>query len=85
VREALPDVCIACPDGGFFVWARLPDHWSESAAVEAAARVGVPVAPGSWFGRTSGPAVRLSYSFHGPDALADAVWEPARAWGSLGG
>lgn len=83
LHAELPEVRFQRPRGGFFVWAGLPGHWSQRAAVEAAERAGVPVASGTRFGRGRG-YVRLCHSFHGPQALADAVSVLARAWGSLG-
>ncbi|GAB3153562.1 aminotransferase class I/II-fold pyridoxal phosphate-dependent enzyme [Microbispora hainanensis] len=53
------------PSGGFFLWV-------PGLCPEAAERTGVRVADGSRFGRTPGPAVRLSYSFNPPGELAAA-------------
>jgi 2-aminoadipate transaminase len=67
------DVPVPRPAGGFFVWLRLPNRYTESELVAAAERDGVPVAAGSRFGQTRGPAIRLAFSFHPPDRLADAA------------
>ena len=71
LRGAL-DFPVPRPAGGFFVWLR-PNRHSEAELVAAAERIGVPVAGGSRFGPTGEPAVRLAFSFHRPDRLADAA------------
>ncbi len=77
-----PEFRFTTPDGGFFLWVHLPDGYPEAEAVEAAARAGSPVVPGSRFGHGTGPAVRLSWSFHGPERLAEGARRLARAWTS---
>jgi 2-aminoadipate transaminase len=86
-RDALVDTLrgeldfpIPRPAGGFFVWLRPPDRYAEAALVAAAERAGVPVAAGSRFGRPQGPAVRMAFSFHPPDRLADAATRLAGSW-----
>jgi DNA-binding transcriptional MocR family regulator len=74
-----PEFRFTTPDGGFFLWITLPDGVTEEAAVAAAARAGAPVLPGSRFGRGSNTAIRLSWSFHGPDRLAEGARRLARA------
>jgi 2-aminoadipate transaminase len=81
LRDHLPaEFRFTTPQGGFFLWLQLPASLSEAAAVEAAAQAGTPVVPGSRFGRTSTPTIRLSYSFHGPDALIEGAERLAQAW-----
>ncbi|HEX5119883.1 MAG TPA: aminotransferase class I/II-fold pyridoxal phosphate-dependent enzyme [Pseudonocardiaceae bacterium] len=86
-RDALVDTLrgeldfpVPRPAGGFFVWLRPPDRCAESELVAAAERDGVPVAAGSRFGEARGPAVRLAFSFHPPDRLADAAARLSAAW-----
>jgi len=86
-RDALVDTLraeldfdVPRPAGGFFVWVRPPEGFAEAELVAAADRVAVPVAAGSRFGPTGEPAVRLAFSFHPPDRLADGATRLAAAW-----
>jgi enduracididine biosynthesis enzyme MppQ len=86
-RDALVDTLsgeldfpVPRPAGGFFVWLRPPDRYPEAELVAAAERSGVPVAAGSRFGQARGPALRLAFSFHPPDRLADAATRLATSW-----
>lgn len=86
-RDALVDTLraeldhdVPRPDGGFFVWLRPPARYAETDLVARAERAGVPVAAGSRFGHTGGPAIRLAFSFHPPDRLADAASRLAACW-----
>lgn len=79
LRDKL-DFPVPRPAGGFFVWLRPPDRGTEAELVAAAEREGVPVAAGSRFGHTDGPALRLAFSFHSPDRLADAAARLAACW-----
>ena len=74
-----PEFRFTTPDGGFFLWITLPEGVTEEAAVAAAARAGAPVVPGSRFGRGAEATIRLSWSFHGPDALTESARRLARA------
>jgi len=79
-----PAFHLTTPPGGFFLWCTLPDGITESAALTAAREAGTPVIPGSNFGTTPTPAIRLSYSFHTPTTLTEAAGRLAKAWSSLG-
>ena len=79
-----PGFHLTTPPGGFFLWCTLPDGITESAALTAAREAGTPVIPGSNFGTTPTPAIRLSYSFHTPTTLTEAAGRLAKAWSSLG-
>ncbi|MGZ4171771.1 MAG: aminotransferase-like domain-containing protein [Solirubrobacteraceae bacterium] len=78
------------PDGGMFVWARLPDGWDAGALLARALEHDVAYVPGAPF--FSGPpdraALRLSFTAHPPeeiarglDRLAQALAVPAPAAG----
>jgi 2-aminoadipate transaminase len=87
VRELgvrLPRTSCRLPQGGYYVWLRLPDEWDADHILPAALRHGVRYYPASTFYATKGPAnfMRLSYSFctveeiqEGVRRLADAVAE----------
>jgi 2-aminoadipate transaminase len=78
------------PDGGMFVWARLPEGWDASALLARALERDVAFVPGAPF--FSGPpdpaALRLSFTAHPPEEirtglarLADALASGAGAAG----
>lgn len=60
------------PDGGMFVWARLPDGWDAGALLPRALDRDVAYVPGAPF--FSGPpdvaTLRLSFTAHGPEEIA---------------
>jgi 2-aminoadipate transaminase len=60
------------PDGGMFVWARLPDGWDAAALLQRALDRDVAYVPGAPF--FSGPpdraTLRLSFTAHRPDEIA---------------
>jgi 2-aminoadipate transaminase len=60
------------PDGGMFVWARLPDGWDAGALLQRALDRDVAYVPGAPF--FSGPpdvaTLRLSFTAHGTDEIA---------------
>jgi 2-aminoadipate transaminase len=60
------------PDGGMFVWARLPDGWDAGALLQSALDRDVAYVPGAPF--FSGPpdpaTLRLSFTAHRPDEIA---------------
>jgi 2-aminoadipate transaminase len=60
------------PDGGMFVWARLPTGWDASEWLPRALERDVAYVPGEHF--FSGPpdraTLRLSFTTHGPDEIA---------------
>ena len=60
------------PDGGMFVWARLPDSWDAGVLLERALKRDVAYVPGAPF--YSGPpdhaTLRLSFTSHRPDEIA---------------
>ncbi|MFL5864066.1 MAG: aminotransferase class I/II-fold pyridoxal phosphate-dependent enzyme, partial [Solirubrobacteraceae bacterium] len=73
------------PDGGMFVWARLPDGWDAGTLLEQALRRDVAYVPGAAF--FSGPpdraTLRLSFTTHPPaeielglERLADLFASP---------
>jgi enduracididine biosynthesis enzyme MppQ len=88
-RDALVDALAAYlgervgfrrPAGGYFLWLRLPLEMNEATALQAAARAGVAVAPGSRFGPTRRPCVRLAYSAAPPALLRTSVQRLADGW-----
>ena len=80
LRSQLPDWRFVVPAGGLSVWCELPQPRS-SAVCDAAAGLGVRLAPGSAFGVEGGLESFLRIPFAlAPDVLTDAVGRIARAW-----
>ncbi len=59
------------PDGGMFVWARLPDGWDAGALLTRALAHDVAFVPGTPFfaGPPDAATLRLSFTAHGPDEI----------------
>ncbi|HEY1567525.1 MAG TPA: PLP-dependent aminotransferase family protein [Solirubrobacteraceae bacterium] len=74
------------PDGGMFVWARLPDGWDAGALLPRALDHDVAYVPGAPF--FSGPpdvaTLRLSFTAHRPDEIALGLERLARALATSG-
>jgi 2-aminoadipate transaminase len=70
------------PDGGMFVWARLPDGWDATALLPRALDLDVAYVPGAPF--FSGPAdpatLRLSFTAHPPEEIGRGLKRLARAF-----
>jgi len=71
------------PDGGMFVWARLPDGWDAAALLERALEQEVAFVPGFPFfaGAPDTAALRLSFTMHRPDEIAEGLRRLRAAWG----
>ena len=74
------------PDGGMFVWARLPDGWDAGALLQRALDRDVAYVPGAPF--FSGPpdvaTLRLSFTAHGPGEIALGLERLAQALAGSG-
>ena len=70
------------PDGGMFVWARLPDGWDAAELLDCALVHDVAFVPGFPFfaGPPDTAALRLSFTTHGPDEIAEGLARLRRAW-----
>ena len=70
------------PDGGMFVWARLPDGWNAAALLERALEHDVAFVPGYPFfaGPPDTAALRLSFTTHAPVEIAEGLRRLRRAW-----
>jgi 2-aminoadipate transaminase len=70
------------PDGGMFVWARLPDGWDAAALLERALEREVAFVPGYPFfaGEPDHAALRLSFTTHPPDEIAEGLRRLRSAW-----
>src|SRR5215207_7913911 len=70
------------PGGGMFVWARLPEGWDAAALLERALEQEVAFVPGFPFfaGRPDTAALRLSFTTHRPDEIAEGLRRLRVAW-----
>ncbi len=76
LREHLPEATFALPDGGYFVWLRLPSDLDARALAPAAARHGVAYLPGSVFAVDGGgdpSTIRLAFSCYSPAELVEGA------------
>jgi 2-aminoadipate transaminase len=70
------------PDGGMFVWARLPDGWDAHGLLRPALERHVAFVPGApFFAGPPDPAtLRLSFTAHPPAEIAEGLRRLRRAW-----
>jgi 2-aminoadipate transaminase len=70
------------PDGGMFVWARLPDGWDAAELLDRALARDVAFVPGFPFfaGPPDAATLRLSFTAHGPDEIAEGLGRLRSAW-----
>lgn len=70
------------PDGGMFVWARLPDGWDARELLDRALRREVAFVPGYPFfaGPPDHAALRLSFTAHDPAEIAEGLGRLRAAW-----
>ena len=81
LSEQLPQARFERPQGGYFVWLRLPSTLTASTLAAAAQRHGVVVAPGSGFLVDGGGehCVRLCFAAEPPNRIAEGVRRLAAA------
>jgi GntR family transcriptional regulator/MocR family aminotransferase len=74
-RCMLPGVSWAAPQGGFFVWLRLPDGLTADELFPTVAKAGVLFAPGSLFfpSLLPGPYMRLNFARQPVDAIEEGI------------
>ncbi len=70
------------PDGGMFVWARLPDGWDAAALLERALERDVAFVPGFPFfaGPPDTATLRFSFTTHSADEIAEGLRRLRAAW-----
>ena len=90
-RDALLDGLLAAlppgsihnrPDGGMFVWARLPDGWDAEDLLTRALARDVAFVPGYPFfaGEPDRATLRFSFTTHSPDEIAEGLARLHDAW-----
>jgi 2-aminoadipate transaminase len=85
VREHLPQARFDLPQGGYYLWLRLPDGVDGDRLATLAEAQGVQVLPASQFHATPGPRhyVRLAYSYASPSEIVEGVRRLAVAFREL--
>ena len=70
------------PDGGMFVWARLPDGWDAEDLLTRALARDVAFVPGYPFfaGEPDRATLRFSFTTHSPDEIAEGLARLRDAW-----
>jgi DNA-binding transcriptional MocR family regulator len=70
------------PDGGMFVWARLPSGWDAEELLRRALEHDVAFVPGyPFYARDPDPrTLRLSFTTHVPDEIATGLGRLRRSW-----
>jgi len=81
LERSLPGTSWRMPQGGYYLWVRLPDGVTGDALARAALARGVKILPASEFYATAGPAnyVRLAYSYASPVEITEGVRRLAQA------
>jgi len=82
IEKHLPDVDIMSPQGGLFIWLRLPNSLSALALLPFASKEGVAYAPGSWFFPESSEGLsflRLNFAVQTPEAIEEGIQRLGRA------
>ena len=72
------------PEGGMFVWGRLPSGWDADELLQRALEHDVAFVPGHpFFAREADPrTLRLSFTTHVPDEIAEGLARLRRSWSS---
>lgn len=72
------------PDGGMFVWARLPEGWDATESLAHALTKDVAYVPGlSFYCGTPDPrTLRLSFTTYAPDRIRDGLSRLGATWGA---
>lgn len=82
LAEHCPAATTRIPQGGYFLWAALPEGSDAERLADLALAHGVQVSPGrlSFPEETPGHHIRLSYSFVGPAEIQNGVIALGKAW-----
>jgi GntR family transcriptional regulator/MocR family aminotransferase len=81
-REMPVGVRVVPPQGGLFIWMRLPEPISSGKLLPLACKEGVAFAPGCWFfldGAGGEGFIRLNFAAHPPDIIEEGIKRLGRA------
>lgn len=85
LAKRLPEIKVRRPEGGYYLWAELPEGLSAETLAGLAVRHGVRVIPGALFFPVEPKTncMRLCYSNVNPDEIDEGVKRLAMAYGEL--
>lgn len=85
IREHLPDTSVHVPNGGYFLWVRLPPRIDADELVRRAGKEGVSIISGRlcFAEEPSGSFLRLAYSFSTPANIAEGIKRLGRAYATM--
>ncbi|MET4262439.1 2-aminoadipate transaminase [Bradyrhizobium sp. S3.12.5] len=85
IHEHLPDTLVRVPNGGYFLWVRLPPGIDADELVRRAAKEGVSIISGRlcFAEEPPGSFLRLAYSFSTPADIVEGVKRLGRAYASI--
>ena len=81
----IPEARIRAPQGGYFLWAKLPEGTDAERLVELGIEEGVEISSGrlSFANDDPGHFIRMAYSFITPDEIEDGIARLGIAWRKL--
>ena len=88
IKREMPDATFEVPDGGYYVWLRLPEDIDGDRLADAASASGVTVLPGSkFFANRDVPYpknhLRIAYSHATTDEVVDGIRRLASAYRAM--
>jgi len=84
LHEQIPGATFVAPDGGYFLWLKLPEGIEPAAAMKAASEQGLALVNGDDFVLDGGSgAVRLAYSGVTPEEIREGVSRLAAALATI--
>lgn len=87
LARELPEVVVRCPQGGLFLWARLPVGCDSTHLLASALATGVAFAPGGRHFADPGEGqgyLRLNFALHAPARIEEGIRRLGRAYRQLG-
>jgi DNA-binding transcriptional MocR family regulator len=85
LERQIPGATFVAPDGGYFLWVKLPAGLEPGAVLKAAADQGLAIVSGDDFVLDGGSgAIRLAFSGVTPEEIRDGVTRLAGALTTLG-
>jgi 2-aminoadipate transaminase len=83
LQRYLPDAKARKPQGGYFLWLRLPEHIDVDELDKIGVRMGVKILSGKYaFAKESPPSnfTRLAYSYENPKQIEEGIRRLALAY-----
>lgn len=85
IRRHLPGASVRTPQGGYFLWVKLPPEIDADELVRRSAKEGVAIFSGrlSFAEKAPGQFLRLAYSFSTPARIVEGVERVGRAYAAM--